>query len=270
MTKTFSAGSEKPVMMRIDEIVTEARDTRSFWLAGRMDAKPGQFVMAWLPCIGQKPFGVSYQEPGRFAMTVRKVGKFTDALFRLRKGDRLGVQGPYGRPFSGKGTRVALLGGGYGTAPMGFLADVMSRAGKTVFFLTGARTKDQLLFRDRFKHGKIHALFSTDDGSFGQRGLCTDALAGVLEKEKIDYLYCCGPEVMMIKVLEICAGQKIPAEFSLERYMKCGFGVCGSCSLDGTGWRVCKEGPVFTSAELRKITEFGRFKRDGSGKRVPL
>ena len=61
-----------------------------------------------------------------------------------------------------------------------------------------------------------------------------------------------------------------PAEISLERYLKCGVGVCGSCSLDGTGWRVCKEGPVFTLEELKRITEFGMYKRDGSGRRMKI
>ncbi len=262
--------SEKPVMTEIDEIVEEARDIRSFWFRGSPDAKPGQFVMAWIPAVGQKPFGISYQEKGRFAVTVSKVGPFTKALFGKRPGDAVGVQGPYGRPFSGNGKRVALVGGGYGTAPIGFLAEEMARAGREVHFIAGAATGDLLMFRDRFKGGSVDAVFSTDDGSFGHHGFCTDCLDDLLSKARIDRVYCCGPERMMTKAAEICRARGVDGEFSLERYLKCGFGVCGSCCLDGTGWRVCKEGPVFTLEELGKVSEFGKHKRDASGRRVKL
>ena len=274
MTPGHGYGSEKPVMFKIDRIVTEALDIRSFWFRGSIGAKPGQFIMAWIPSVGQRPFGISYQEKGRFAVTVRKVGPFTDRLFAMEAGDSVGIQGPYGKPFSGKGKTVALVGGGYGTAPLAFLADELLGQGKKVFLITGAVTEKYILFRERFKKkaGSRHLemLCSTDDGSFGRKGFCTDHLTDILEKEKIDSVYCCGPEVMMIKVLEICEEKGIPAEFSLERYLKCGFGVCGSCCLDGTGWRVCKEGPVFTLEELKKVTEFGKWKRDGSGSKKDI
>jgi dihydroorotate dehydrogenase electron transfer subunit len=262
--------SERPVMFGIDKIDDEARDIRSFWFGGDLKARPGQFVMMWIPGTGQKPFGISYQEKGRFALTVRKVGAFTEKLFGLKSGDRVGLQGPYGRPFSGKGKRVALVGGGYGTAPLALLADVMSGKGKEVTLITGAATEDMLLYRKRFSGGRVKTVYATDDGSFGHKGFCTECLLEALKNDKIDYVYCCGPEKMMVKVFGICSERGIPAEFSLERYMKCGFGICGSCSLDGTGWRVCREGPVFTLDELRKVTEFGKHRRDCSGKREKL
>jgi len=260
--------SEKPEMLSIREIVPEAKDTRSFWFSGSIGAKPGQFVMAWLPGIGQKPFGISYQKKGMFAVTVRKVGTFTEGMFRLKQGDKVGIQGPYGRPFSGKGKRVALVGGGYGVAPLAFLADEMAGAGKKVFLVTGAASRSFILFRKRFDSKRIHQLYSTDDGSFGRKGLCTDCLAELLSHERIDYVYCCGPELMMKKVFGICIKNGLAAEFSLERYMKCGFGICGSCCLDPTGWRVCSDGPVFTLEELKKVSGFGSYKRDASGRKV--
>jgi dihydroorotate dehydrogenase electron transfer subunit len=261
--------SERPVMHEIEKIENEARDTRSFWFPGNLNAKPGQFVMMWLPRVGQKPFGISYQEKGRFALTIKKVGNFTERLFRLKPGAKVGLQGPYGRQFSGKGKRVALVGGGYGTAPLALLADVMSGKGKDVTLITGAATKDLLLYRERFGKGKVKTVYATDDGSFGYKGLCTHCLLEAVKKG-IDYVYCCGPEKMMVKVFGICSEKGIPAEFSLERYMKCGFGICGSCTLDPTGWRVCREGPVFTLEELKQVTEFGRYMRDGSGKKEKI
>jgi dihydroorotate dehydrogenase electron transfer subunit len=261
---------EKPVMHEIRDVVQEARDTRSFWFSGRPGAKPGQFVMLWIPGSGQKPFGVSYQEKEGFALTVRKVGPFTRELFRMKKGDRLGIQGPYGRGFSMKGKKAVIVGGGYGTAPLGFLAGELLKKRAEVTFITGAATKDFLLFRKRYRDKKIRMVFSTDDGSLGRKGLCTDCLEEHLSKGKTDIVYCCGPEIMMKKVFAMCRERKVPAEFSLERYMKCGFGICGSCCLDPTGWRVCKEGPVFPLDELKKVSEFGEYTRDASGRKVRI
>lgn len=251
-------------MHSIVKIEDEALDIKSFWFSGNMNAKPGQLVMLWIPGVGQKPFGISYLEKDRFAVTVKEVGDMTKALFSLKVGDKVGIQGPYGRGFSGKGKKVALVGGGYGTAPLAFLADELSAKVSEVFFITGAASEDFLLYRERFKDGKVKTTYSTDDGSFGHKGFCTDCLVDVLKKG-VDHVYCCGPEKMMEKVFEICDKAKVKAEFSLERYMKCGFGVCGSCALDPTGWRVCKEGPVFTTEELRKVTEFGKYGRNSVG-----
>jgi dihydroorotate dehydrogenase electron transfer subunit len=262
--------SEKPVMMRIERIADEGEDTKSFWFSGDIAAKPGQFVMAWIPGEGQKPFGVSYQEKGKFAITVRKVGGFTGNMFSLREGERIGIQGPYGNGFSGKGKNVALVGGGYGVAPLAFLAEQMATKGSKVTLITGAARESLLLYRKRFSGGKVKAAYSTDDGSFGHRGFCTDCLSELLAKGGIDYVYCCGTEPMMKKVMDICTEEKVPAEFSLDSYMKCGFGVCGSCCLSGTGQRVCRDGPVFTASELSKVPDFGRFRRDASGKKVAL
>ena len=75
----------------------------------------------------------------------------------------------------------------------------------------------------------------------------------------------CGPEVMMKKLFDIVENFKIPAQFSMERYMKCGMGLCGQCCVDNVGWRVCVEGPVFWTDELRMISEFGQYRRDSSG-----
>jgi dihydroorotate dehydrogenase electron transfer subunit len=278
MITSENRSNERPVMLEIEKITSEAKDIRTFWVSSDMEVGPGQFVMLWIPGAGQKPFGISYKEDGKIAITIRNVGKFTGKLFQLKTGDKLGIQGPYGKPFSirptGKGKNAVLVGGGYGTAPLGFLADELLKQGKKVFFVIGAVSKDYIVFRERYgkkiKGKDIELFFSTDDGSFGQRGLCTDCLEKLLTEKKIDSLYCCGPEIMMKKVMQICIQNRIRGEFSLERYMKCGFGTCGSCCMDPTGWRVCKEGPVFSVDELKKLSEFGEYKRDGSGTRVKL
>ncbi len=262
--------SERPVMYRIEEARKEAREIKTFFFRGNISAAPGQFVMLWVPGAGQRPFGISYQEDDRFAVTVRKVGGVTERLFGMKKGERVGIQGPYGRAFSAEGQRVALVGGGYGTAPLALLADVLSESGRDVTFIIGAANRDFLLYGERFRESGVKTVYATDDGSFGHKGFCTECLKEMLTGRAVDYVYCCGPEMMMAEVFRMCTDAGVPAEFSLERYIKCGFGVCGSCVLDPTGWRVCKEGPVFTSEELKKVTEFGRYKRNGSGKREEL
>jgi dihydroorotate dehydrogenase electron transfer subunit len=111
-------------------------------------------------------------------------------------------------------------------------------------------------------------IITTDDGSLGIRGFTTDALKGLLKEESFDCVYTCGPEMMMKKVFGLCKEFGVECQASLERYMKCGIGVCGQCCIDGL--RVCKDGPVFSSEQLRKLDEFGVFERNKSGCKVYL
>ena len=268
--KGCSHRSEKPVMHAIHDIVREARDTSTFWFRGEIDAKPGQFVMLWVPGAGLKPFGISYKKDGLFGVTIRRVGTLTERLFALKQGDRVGIQGPYGRGFSGEGSSIALVAGGYGAGPLAFLADELLKKGRKVFLIMGAASRDLLMFRERFHGTGVHMMLSTDDGTEGHKGFCTDCLELLLAKERMDRVYCCGPERMMQRVLSICEDEGIDAELSLDRHMKCGFGVCGSCTLDGSGLRVCSDGPVFTASELRGSPEFGKYKRDASGTKVMM
>ena len=110
-------------------------------------------------------------------------------------------------------------------------------------------------------------LISTDDGSEGYKGYTTDILEEKLLKKnnKIDKVYSCGPEIMMKKVVDICYKYKVSCEVSLERYMKCGFGVCGQCSVDLEGICICQDGPVFSGTKVGKIKEFGKYHRDKAG-----
>ena len=112
-------------------------------------------------------------------------------------------------------------------------------------------------------------IITTDDGSAGEKCQCHEVLGEIAKKGKFSQILCCGPELMMKEVLDISVKENIPAQFSLERYMKCGIGICGSCSIDPGGLLVCKDGPVFNSEMLRD-TEFGRYKRDAAGSRYDL
>jgi dihydroorotate dehydrogenase electron transfer subunit len=105
----------------------------------------------------------------------------------------------------------------------------------------------------------------TDDGSFGFEGFATDCTVDLLKDSTYDYAFVCGPEIMMKGLFDILEDAKIPAQYSLERYMKCALGVCGQCCVDDEGWRICVEGPVFENDKISKITEFGKYRRDASG-----
>jgi dihydroorotate dehydrogenase electron transfer subunit len=108
-------------------------------------------------------------------------------------------------------------------------------------------------------------LISTDDGSKGFHGFAADLAIKQLQKEGVDMVYTCGPEMMMKTLLDNCSDLGFQA--SLERYMKCAIGLCGQCCI-GKGLRVCKEGPVFDGKTLKKVEDFGVFRRDSSGKKI--
>ncbi|MBW2977713.1 dihydroorotate dehydrogenase electron transfer subunit [Candidatus Woesearchaeota archaeon] len=259
---------EQPEMLEIEKVVEEAEDFKTFIFRYELKAKPGQFVMAWIPRLDEKPFSISFQDSSRFGITVFKVGKFTSELFKLEKGDKMGIRGPYGKGFSLKGKRVVLVGGGCGTAPLGFLADELKKRRADVHFIIGARNKDYLLFEKRMRLSGIKTYFATDDGSYGFKGFTTQLLEDFLKKNRVDIVYACGPEVMMKFVVNICAKFNVQCEVSLERYMKCGIGVCGQCCIDHSGETVCRDGPVFPGHVVKEMPEFGKYKREKSGKKV--
>jgi dihydroorotate dehydrogenase electron transfer subunit len=257
-------------MMRIEKIVDEAQDLKSFVFHHDLKAKPGQFVIAWIPRVDEKPFGVAFQNKNKFAITVSAVGSFTKQMHKLKAGDYIGIRGPYGNGFNIKGKHIVLVAGGYGAAPLAFLADEAAKKNIHVDFIIGARTKALLPYIERMRMAGITTHVCTDDGSFGMKGFTTDVLKNLLEQGDVDMVYTCGPEIMMKFVIKLCDEHYVPCEISLESYMKCGFGVCGQCAVDPTGWCVCKDGPVFAKEQVKQITEFAVYKRDAAGKKVNL
>ncbi|MBW2992487.1 dihydroorotate dehydrogenase electron transfer subunit [Candidatus Woesearchaeota archaeon] len=262
--------TEQPIMLEIEKIVDEAKDFKTFIFRHNLYAEPGQFIMAWLPGIDEKPFSVSFQDNERFGITIFKIGKFTENLFKLKDGDKLGIRGPYGNGFTLKKGNIVLVGGGCGSAPMGFLADELKKFNSKINFIIGAKCKESLLFLDRMNHSNIKITIATDDGSYGFKGFTTEVLENILKKRQIDMVYTCGPEIMMKFVVQICDKYNVPCELSLERFMKCGIGVCGQCCMDNSGVIVCKDGPVFSGKVVKQLKEFGNYKRAKSGKKVKL
>lgn len=257
-----------PQMVPIRQIRIETRRVRTFILDMAIpEAQPGQFVMLWLPGVDEKPISIAYPDP--LTLTVARVGPFSTALHRVREGDWLGVRGPFGRGFSIHPDRPALLiGGGYGIAPLYFLAVRAIQQGIPTTAVVGARRATDLLYEDRFRDLGVELLVATDDGSIGERGTVVDVARRRAASNPRPAVYACGPERMLVAVLRLCQEYGLPGQVSVERYMKCGFGICGQCALNGL--LVCQDGPVFTVEQLIGLTEFGRFQRNPTGRRIPI
>jgi dihydroorotate dehydrogenase electron transfer subunit len=249
----------------IVEVVDETPTIRTFrldtcrWLHG----KPGQFVMVWARGVDEVPMTLSYDD----GITVQKVGDATEALFRLRKGDTVGIRGPYGNGWELAGDNILIISGGVGSAPLAPFAGKAASIGVSVTTLAGYRTKEEVHFAERFEKAG-ETIIATDDGSYGQKGFVTDLMKSI-DLNRFSQVYCCGPEKMMARVLGMldAAGAAQRSQFSLQRYIKCGIGVCGSCCMDPDGLRVCRDGPVFTGDILLR-SEMGKYARDASGRRV--
>lgn len=256
-----------PKTVKIKRVINETKTIKTFIFD--FDAKnvmPGQFMMVW-NFEDEKPMSVSLIDPvaDEIGISIKNVGPFTESVHSLQAGDMLGLRGPYGRGFEIAGSKILAVGGGVGMAPISaFVVEARGR-GIDVDVITAATTKDELLFLDKLKSLDINSYACTDDGTFGFCGFATEFMKKIIEDKEYDMVITCGPEVMMKGVFDIADKLKIPAQFSLERYMKCGLGICGQCCVDDTGWRVCVEGPVFWSDEIRLISEFGKYKRDASG-----
>lgn len=255
---------ELPETVRISRVINEAEGLVSLILPVHLKARPGQFVMLWLPGVDAKPVGISYWSGEELGVTVSAVGKWSKQVCALKENDLIGVLGPYGNGFKVRGDRVVLIGGGYGTASLMTLAEELKAKEIKQTLIVGARSERYLLYRERIAKLGIDAVYSTDDGSFGEKGYNTEVLKSLLDKERVDTIYCCGPELMERQVALIATESNVPAQISLERHMKCGFGVCGACCMDESGERACVEGPVYSAEKAMSFKEFGVFHRDGA------
>ncbi len=254
--KETHSGAPRPA--RITERSVENKRTVTLVLDARIEAEPGQFAMLWLPGLDEKPFSIAGRDPLSFA--IANVGPFSEALHALAPGGRLWYRGPFGKGFRITDGRALLVGGGYGAAPLYFLAQELiaarakkksgkgggkapsSRESLPVIAL-GACASEDLLFVRRFEALGLEIHVTTEDGSTGTKGMVTDAVKPLLRSLSVDRLYSCGPEAMLKALSALCASAGISADLSHEAYMRCGVGLCGACERDGR--LVCMDGPVF-------------------------
>ena len=261
-----------PTLHKIETLKRERSDVKTFTFYAKeiaKESKPGQFVMAWDPGIDEIPISIAHASPeGELELAIADVGDCSHSLHQKQVGDFVGLRGPYGTGFSINGDRICMVAGGYGTAPLRFAATKAKELDKHVVVLEGAQSSAELLYVNEFRDLGCDVRAATEDGSKGYKGLVTELLEELLASgEEIEQVLTCGPELMMKRVCELTRREKIHTQVSVERIIKCSCGACGACDLGG--YRVCKDGPVFNAEELAR-TEFGRWKREKSGTRIPV
>jgi len=262
----------RPRIVRIQEIREENPKVKTFVFHDKhcAEANSGQFVMVWIPRVDEVPMSLSSVSSNGFSsITVAEVGEATQTLHERKIGDVIGIRGPYGKGFVLTSGTVMIVGGGTGLVPLMPLAESLAKISAKISFLAGAKSRNELLFLDRIKKVVSKVDVTTEDGSQGAKGLVTDLAEQILKKEKFDMIYACGPEKMMLEMFLLAEQYNTPFQASLERYIRCGIGICGSCCMGE--YRICKDGPVFSGGQLRKVKdEFGLFKREADGRKVSL
>ncbi|MCE2614537.1 MAG: dihydroorotate dehydrogenase electron transfer subunit [Nitrosopumilus sp. (ex Thoosa mismalolli)] len=258
-----------PTIVTIEKVIDETPTVRTLVYSDDImpNVLPGQFAMVWIPGVNELPMSVMItQEFGKAAFTVRKHGPSSTGLFNVKVGEQIGIRGPYGNAFDIKEGKLLLVGGGTGLVPMMRLLTFVKPT-DDVTVLIGAKSKDEVFFEDlankllENNHHKV--IVSTDDGSYGEKGYVTDLVEKLVSETKFDGVYTCGPEVMMYKTVQSAHTKGIFVQASLERMMKCGVGICGSCCVGED--LVCRDGTVFDGQHLSENKEFGHFYRNKAG-----
>lgn len=266
--------------VKIAGVQDEASTVKSFTFYDKLcaSAHPGQFVMIWVPGVDEVPMSLSAFNPEEnlVAITVERVGEATATLHEMTVGVTIGIRGPFGNSYETSEVRNALIvGGGTGLASLAPLVERLAKQATKVTLLMGAKTRHGLLFLDRMNKllstvEGSSVLATTEDGSFGFRGVVTEPAEKMLSHDgKFDMIYACGPEQMIYKMFLISEKHNIPLQVSLERLMRCAIGLCGTCTVGK--YRVCKDGPVFSGQQLFEVKdEFGHFSRGFNGRKIHI
>jgi dihydroorotate dehydrogenase electron transfer subunit len=228
--------------------------------------EPGQFVMVWVPGVDEVPMAL-WGDGNPFKILVEAKGDCTKALAALGTGGKIGIRGPYGKPFHLRGKRVLVVVGGTGTSPLVPFCE-RARGKAAVDVVIGGRSKEFVLLEAEFKAAGAAVHVSTDDGSVGFHGRSPDLAAQLMAKNRYDDVVTCGPERMMKAVFDAAHSRNVPVQASIERWMKCAVGICDACLVDGI--RLCRDGPVLPESTLKGLRDFGHAERDPSGIRQPL
>jgi dihydroorotate dehydrogenase electron transfer subunit len=264
--------------VRIKKVIEETPTIRTIVFEDEYSiaSMRGQFLMVWIPQIEELPMSVGIEsvEGRKFAaVTVRKYGLGSTALYHKQVGEYIGIRGPYGNYYSiPENLRNALLiGGGTGLVPLVRLFSDLLHERIQTSLIIGAKTRFEVLFEHRVQKlladnnlNDNNVAFSTDDGTYGSKGSTVDLAESILVSKRFEIMYTCGPELMMKGVQKLGERFSIPVEASIERYMKCAIGICGSCCINDK--LVCQDGTIFDSNSLRKLTEFGVSYREKSGR----
>ena len=215
-------------------------------------AHGGNFIILRLNETGERfPLTIADydREVGTITMVVMRVGKSTNLLARLEVGDHImDIVGPLGKsiPIIKYGSPIVFVGGGVGIAPIFPQVKELKAVGNCIITILGARTKDLVFWEDRFKELSDELIITTDDVSYGKKGLVTERLAEVIEHRQIDHVTAIGPLIMMKYVALTTKNARIPTTVSLNTMMVDGTGMCGGCrfrTLSGEIKFACVDGP---------------------------
>jgi dihydroorotate dehydrogenase electron transfer subunit len=210
--------------------------------------------MAWLPRFDEKPFSLVGADP--LTLMVTAVGPFSRLLHTKQPGDQIWLRGPFGQGYrvAKSGQRLALVGGGYGVAPLLWLAHTQVGIASQLTAVIGARTTDDVLYEHKFvalasraatQKSWLDLIVTTEDSSRGMAGRVTDALEPLLQVGQIDGIYGCGPHGMLSALEEMGWRYQVPTQLSWEAYMRCAIGICGACEHEGK--LLCLDGPVLSN-----------------------
>jgi len=220
--------------------------------------KPGQFVQVKVEGSAEtflrRPISihdVDY-EKNIIKLLIQIAGKGTEKLSKLKTGEVLNIIYPLGNSFSlpPKNSKILIIGGGCGVAPLLFLGKYLKSNGYIPDILLGFRNANRIIEYDEYtKIGSVY--LTTEDGSKGEKGFVTDHT--VLKERHYDHICCCGPSSMMKAVAGYCTLNGIMCEVSLENLMACGFGVCLCCVVNTVSGYICTciDGPVFNIKDLK-------------------
>ena len=233
-------------------------------------ARPGHFVALTVggdqtSMLLRRSFSIHKVSPtgvygGTVDVVVADAGRGTHWLTTQPVGTPVDVVGPVGRPFPLPKEPVSctLVGGGYGTAPLFWLAESLRERGCRVDMVLGAATEQRLFGVVEARRLATTASITTDDGSAGTRGTVTAVLPEVLERADTSVVYACGPMGMLRAVTEVAAAHGAVAQVAVEEAMACGVGICMTCVMPVVGpdgqtrmVRSCVEGPVFRGDHVR-------------------
>jgi dihydroorotate dehydrogenase electron transfer subunit len=227
-------------------------------------AQPGQFLMVktsqeHYPLL-RRPFSIFFADETDVVIFFQKVGIGTDLLSKMEPKDVLDIIGPLGKGFTieegARGKPVALVGGGRGIAPLYFLAHRLLAKGVEVKLYYGGKSLADLPLKEQIEEKTFRLECSTEDGSYGHKGLITEVFESELDDLQPVFIYACGPDAMLQRIAQIAKERNSPAELSLESIMGCGFGACWGCvkkikTDEVASWtKICEEGPVLAADRI--------------------
>jgi len=254
---------------KITDVVEQTGDNIMLRIKTRLNPKPGEFVEVSIPGIGEVPISSASYNNKVLDLNIRIVGNVTEAISKLKKGDKIHLRGPYGKGYpidELKGKNLILIAGGCGLAPLRGIIEYIDQHRldyREIYLFFGFRSPDDVLFKDEIREWEevYHMNLSVDEAMGENPFNCpVGFVTGILEKAELPVnnteVLMCGPHVMMeksIRILENKGFHDNKIWVSFERHMKCTTGKCGHCMINGM--YVCIDGPVFRYDEVKGVDE---------------